>query len=126
MYAIFAFESDDPTAGAAELGIDVKCLPEMVYGSWTWHRTSRRAQTLKDGPKGVEEPAVRVDFLLVLLLDVSILRERGSDGDLSGILLDMSGDVSFKFSNFCLCDAFLIAANDSDNAESPRLSLYRH
>lgn len=59
--SILALECHNLSASTADVGIDIKCFPEMVYGSGSGHRSNVEQYTdigLEDGPKSVEEPAV--------------------------------------------------------------------
>ena len=72
MLAVLALESDDLATSAAHVRIDVEGLPQMVDGGRTRHGTDVQQHAdvrLQKGTKRVEEPAVRVDLLLVLLLE---------------------------------------------------------
>jgi len=68
---VFAFEGNDFTASTADIGIEIERLPEMINRARTRHRTDVEEDAndrLKNGPKRIEEPAVRIDLLLVFLL----------------------------------------------------------
>jgi hypothetical protein len=69
---VFAFEGDDFTASAANIGVDVKRLPKMINRAWTRHCTDVEQDAnigLEDGAKGIKEPTVGIDLLLVLLFE---------------------------------------------------------
>jgi hypothetical protein len=69
---IFAFKGDDFTASATDIGVDVERLPEMINRAWTRHRTDVEQDAnigLENGAKGVKEPTVGVDLLLVFLFE---------------------------------------------------------
>lgn len=69
---IFAFKGDDFTASATDIGVDVERLPEMINRAWTRHRTDVEQDAnigLENGAKGVEEPTMGIDLLLIFLLE---------------------------------------------------------
>ena len=69
---VFAFEGDDFTASATDIGIDIKRLPEMINRAWTRHCTDIEQDAnigLENGAKGVEEPTMGIDLLLIFLLE---------------------------------------------------------
>jgi hypothetical protein len=68
---VFAFEGDDFTASATDIRVDIKRFPEMINRAWTRHCTNIEQDAdigLEDGAKGVEEPTMGVDLLLIFLL----------------------------------------------------------
>jgi hypothetical protein len=68
---VFTLEGDDFTASTADIRVDVERLPEVINGARTRHGTNVEEDAnvgLKDRAKGIEEPAVGVDLLLVFLL----------------------------------------------------------
>jgi hypothetical protein len=67
--AELAFEGNDLAARAADIRVDVERLPEVVDRRRAGHgpHVKQHADVgFEHGPEGVEEPAVRVDLLLVL------------------------------------------------------------
>lgn len=67
-----ALQCDDLSARTADVRVYVERLPEVIDRGRTWPRAYVEQYAhirLQDGPKGVEEPAVRVDLLLILLLE---------------------------------------------------------
>jgi len=59
---VFSLEGNDLAACAAHVGVDVECLPEMVYGRGTWHGTDVMEDAdigLEYRPKRIEKPAMR-------------------------------------------------------------------
>jgi len=68
---VFAFQGNDFTASTADIGIEIERLPEMINRARARHRTDVQEDAndrLKNGPKCVEEPAVRIDIFLLFLL----------------------------------------------------------
>jgi len=68
---VFAFEGNNFTASTANIRADVKRLPEMIDRAGARHGTNIEEDAngrLKNGPKRVEEPAMRIDLLLAFLL----------------------------------------------------------
>jgi hypothetical protein len=68
---VFAFERDDFSTSTPDVRVDVKRLSEMINRAEARHRTDVQKDAnvrLKDRSKRVEEPAVRVELLLVFLL----------------------------------------------------------
>ena len=69
---VFAFQGDNFTASAADIGVDVERLPEMINRAWTRHRTDVEQNAnigLENGAKSIKEPTVGIDLLLVLLFE---------------------------------------------------------
>lgn len=67
----FALQGDNLTTGTTNVGVNVKCLPQVVNGSGPWHSPYVDEDAnigLEDRTEGVEKPTMRVDFFLVLLL----------------------------------------------------------
>ena len=68
---VFAFERDDFSASAPDIRVYVERFPQMINRAGARHRTDVQKDAnvrLKNRSKSVEEPAVRVDLLLVFLL----------------------------------------------------------
>lgn len=68
---ILALQCDDLTTSTSYVRVDVERLPQVVNGGRTGHGTNIKQHAnvgLQDGAKRVEEPSVRVDLLLILLL----------------------------------------------------------
>ena len=70
--SIFALKDDYLATGATYIRVDVECLPKVVDRG----RARSCANVQKDAnirlenrSKGIEEPAMRVDLLLILLLE---------------------------------------------------------
>lgn len=69
--SVFALQRDDFTARSADIGVDIECLPQVIDGRRAGHGTHIEQNAdvgLQDGAERVEEPAVRIDLLLILLL----------------------------------------------------------
>jgi hypothetical protein len=69
---VFAFQGDDFTASAADIGVEVECLPKMINRARTRHRTDVKQDAnigLENGAKSIKEPTVGIDLLLVLLFE---------------------------------------------------------
>ena len=69
---ISALEGNDFVTGATHVRVDVECLPEMVDGAGVRPRTDVEKNVdvwLENGAKWVEEPPMRIDLLLILLLE---------------------------------------------------------
>lgn len=132
--AVFAFECDDFAAGSAYVGVDVECFPEVIYGGGTRHGTDVEENAdvgLEDRTKSVEEPSVGVDLFLILFFETeddlngddalfgSFDFERGSDGYLNGVFVNVGCDV--VCADLGLCDAFLVATHGGEDAEGSRV-----
>ena len=68
---VFAFERDNFSASTPDIRVDVERLPQMINRAGARHRTDVQKDAnvrLKNRSKRVEEPAVRIDLLLVFLL----------------------------------------------------------
>jgi hypothetical protein len=69
---ILSLERHDLPTRTPNIRVYIKCLPEMVYRHRTGFGTDIEEDTdsrLENGAKGVEEPTMRVDFLLILFLE---------------------------------------------------------
>ena len=69
---VFAFEGDDFTASATDIRVDIKRLPQMINRSWARLCANIKQDAnigLEDGAEGVEKPAVRINLLLIFLLE---------------------------------------------------------
>jgi len=70
--SVLALQSDNFAACAADLWIDVEGFPEVVDRCGAGHHTDVEQNTyvgLQYWTEGVEEPAMRIDFILVLLFE---------------------------------------------------------
>ena len=68
---MFALVGSDLATRPSNVGVNVERLPEMVYALVARPRTDIQQYAhvwLEHTPEGIEEPPMRVDFLLVLLL----------------------------------------------------------
>ena len=68
---VFAVEGNNFTASTANIRADVKRLPEMIDRAGARHGSNIEEDAnvrLKNGPKHIEEPAMRIDLLLAFLL----------------------------------------------------------
>ena len=68
---IFAFQRDDFSASTPDIRVDVERLPQMINRGGAGHHTDVQKDAnvrLKNRPKRVEEPSVRIDLLLTFLL----------------------------------------------------------
>ena len=77
----FSLERNDLTACATDVGVDIEGLPQVVDGCRTRHRTNVKQDAdvgLQYRAEGIEEPAMRVDLLLILLLQAEDELDRHS------------------------------------------------
>jgi hypothetical protein len=68
---VFAIEGNNFTTSTANIRAHVKRLPEMIDRAGARHGTNIKEDAnvrLKNGPKHIEEPAMRIDLLLAFLL----------------------------------------------------------
>lgn len=88
----------DFTAGAGAHGFEIEGLPQMVNGATAGLGTSvdKHADIgIQNAPKGLEEPTMRVDLLLVLFLEAEQHLNRLLLGDkLNHVVLDGHADLS--------------------------------
>ena len=69
--SVLALQRDDLTARASDIRVDVERFPQVVNRSRAGHSPHVQQYTnvwFQDRTESVEEPTVRVDLLLVLLL----------------------------------------------------------
>ncbi len=69
---VCAFEGDNFTASATDIGVDVERLPEMINRARTRLCTDIEQDAnigLENRAKGVKEPTMGIDLLLVFLLE---------------------------------------------------------
>jgi hypothetical protein len=69
---VCAFEGDNFTASATDIGVDVERLPEMINRARARLCTDIEQDAnigLENGAKGVKEPTMGIDLLLVFLLE---------------------------------------------------------
>jgi hypothetical protein len=70
--APFPLECNDLSAGTSDVGVDVECFPKMVNTSRARHSTDIQKDAdirLQYWAERVEEPTMRVDFLLIFLFE---------------------------------------------------------
>lgn len=70
--AILALQCNDFSASAADIRVDIERFPQMVDRRRTWHGAYIEQHAyvgFQDRAERVEEPPVRIDLLLVLLLE---------------------------------------------------------
>lgn len=126
----------DFTAGACTHWFAVKGLPEVVDGVSSWLCTSIDQDTnvgIQDLTKGLEKPSVRIDLLLVLLLQAEEHLDGGvSTLDLNNVLLELHGHLCCVFVDMCrdilaidfvLCDSVLVDTKSAQNCARPRIDL---
>jgi hypothetical protein len=68
---VFPFQSDDLATSATDVRVDIECLPQVIDRSGARHSSDIDKDAnigLEDWSESVEEPAMRVDLFLVLLL----------------------------------------------------------
>ena len=91
---ISTLEGDDLTAGTTNIRVNVERLPEMVDRARARPGTDVEKDAdiwLENRAKGIEEPAVRVDLLLVLLFETEDYLH-GNDAFLCALDLVRLGD----------------------------------
>lgn len=69
---ILSLERHNLPTRSADVRVDIKRLPQMVYRRRTGHGTHIEEDAnigLEDGAESVEEPSMRVDLLLVFLFE---------------------------------------------------------
>lgn len=69
---VLALQRNDFTTCTPDVRIDIESLPEMINRRRTRHGTHVEKYAdvgLQDRTEGIEEPAMRVNFLLILLLE---------------------------------------------------------
>lgn len=84
--SVLSLESNDFTAGTSNVGVDIKCFPQVIYGRGTGHGTNIEEHTdigLEDWAERIEEPSMGVDLLLVFLLETENYLDRNQSSILS-------------------------------------------
>ncbi len=131
-----SFHSFNLAAGAGDVGVGVEGLPQVVQGGarGAGADVEQDAHVRIEGlAEGVEEPAVRVELLLVLLLEAedhlagddallgALELEVRVERDLGGVLVHMRLDGLLV--DVVLCDAVLVHAHGSERVERTGVDL---
>ena len=124
------------TTGTSTHRLQIERLPEVVDGVFARFRTRIDENTdvrVQDTAKGLEEPPVGVDLLLVLLLEAEehlhglLLRAQldhvllDRDANLGGVLVDVGRHVLAV--DLLLCNAILVHSHTCQNSSRSRVDL---